>query len=48
MIFPRTREELDARDRMLASLQPARPGHENFRDPEVKAAHNLLQLSDYN
>lgn len=44
-VFPRTRQDLDARNRMLASIRPDQPGGIVFRDAE--AAHDALKLRDY-
>jgi 2-polyprenyl-6-methoxyphenol hydroxylase-like FAD-dependent oxidoreductase len=44
-LVPRTQEELDARNRMLASFEPGRLGDDPGRN--TRAAHNALTLPDY-
>lgn len=47
IIFPRTQQDLDARDRMLASLRADRSGTTKYRDADAEAAHNALKLPTY-
>jgi 2-polyprenyl-6-methoxyphenol hydroxylase-like FAD-dependent oxidoreductase len=47
IIFPRTREELDARNQMLASMKSDPSAARTYRDAEAEAAHNALELCDY-
>ena len=48
IIFPLTRQELDARNRMLASIESDPSPAKAYRDAEAEAAHNALKLFDYN
>ncbi|QEH35198.1 6-hydroxynicotinate 3-monooxygenase precursor [Aquisphaera giovannonii] len=47
IVFPRTRQDLDARDRMLASIRADRSGATRYRDADAEAAHNALELPAY-
>ncbi|MBB2962618.1 FAD-dependent monooxygenase [Methylobacterium sp. R2-1] len=47
IIFPRTQQDLDARNQMLASIRSDQSGTTTYRDTEAEAAHNALELCDY-
>lgn len=47
ILFPRSQQELDARNQMLASLQSDQSGATKYRDAEAEAAHNALKLPVY-
>ncbi|MFT4119189.1 FAD-dependent monooxygenase [Bradyrhizobium sp.] len=47
ILFPRSQQELDARDKMLASLRSDQSGATKYRDADAEAAHNALKLPVY-
>lgn len=47
IIFPRTQQDLDARNQMLASLNADQSGETKYQDADAGAAYNALELPIY-
>lgn len=47
LIFPRTQQELDARNQMLASIRADQSGATKYHDADAEAAHSALELPTY-